>query len=188
MEQGFYGDVDSSNDVMTVQERCRDYYKIGTFVVIMNIDTSPFVYQVQREANQSVSDDGVSQTIINVKPPERITLQPGQTRLVPAYEADLMIKALIDKIVNANRSKDLSDEKTPRESVMDPQTQKKYIALIYQGQKDFLTDYNSDKPIDDLAVDYKAEAEKLRSEIRELKKEKDEPTEPAKQLTGRPAK
>jgi hypothetical protein len=210
-DESYYGQESTADEVKTVQERCREYYKMGKFVVVMNIDTQPFVYQVQRVENQMVTDDGVSQTTTNLKNPERITLQPGQTRLVPAYEADLMIKALIDKIVYSNRRADEADGRSPRESVMDPQTQHKYIKQIYQGTKDFFAEYNNtlkkssvlddledneelDKAKDDAKkakADMelaKIEADNLRRELEDLKKERNESEEPAKRPPGRPPK
>jgi hypothetical protein len=177
MNDEYYGQATTADEVKTVQERCREYYKMGKFVVVMNIDTHPFMYQVQRVENQMVSDDGVSQTIVNMKNPERITLQPGQTRLVPAYEADLMVKALIDKIVYSNRHIDELKGNTPKESVMDPSTQHKYIKQIYQGTRDFLEDYNTSinkqSVLDDLdeATNTNAELDRARSEANELRKE-----------------
>jgi hypothetical protein len=91
--------------------------------------------------------------ITNVKNPERITMQPGATRLVPAYEADLMIKASIDKMVYANRSKIIADAGTPKESVSDPDTQRKYIESIYQGKRDFMSEYNESLKKPDVSGD-----------------------------------
>lgn len=157
MNEDYYGQTVSSNELKTVQERCREFYNIGDFVVIMNIDTLPFVYQVQRAENQSFDDDGVHRSIVNVKNPERITLQPGETRLVPAYEADLMIKALIDKLVYSNRSKIIAAEGTPNESVSDPETQRRYIKQIYQGKRDFMQEYNDSIKKPDVSGDLEDE-------------------------------
>ena len=163
MNEEYYGQTTSSTEIKTVQERCREYYAIGDFVVVMNVDTEPFVYQVQRTENQSFDQpDPVHMNVTNVKNPERITMQPGDTRLVPAYEADLMIKALIDKLVYRNRGKVIAESGTPRESVSDPDTQNKYIAEIYQGKRDFMQEFNESLKKPDVSKDLE-----------------DEPTEPA---------
>lgn len=177
MDEEYYGATTASNEEMTVQERCREFYKIGEFVVVMNIDTKPFVYQVQRVENQSVNDEGVHQNIENIKPPERIIMQPGDMRLVPAYEADLMIKALIDRLVYSGRAIHIEAHKhddqpePPKESVRDPATQRKYIKAIYQGKRDFLDEFNSKKSeLDDDELDeVKEENERLKAELEKLK-------------------
>jgi hypothetical protein len=158
MDEDYYGKPAKDNEQKTVQERCREYYAIGDFVVVMNIDTNPFAYQVQRVENQSFDQpDTVHMNITNVKNPERITMQPGETRLVPAYEADLMIKALMDKIVYANRGKIISESGTPKESVSDPDTQRKYISSIYQGKRDFMQEYNDSLKKPDVSGDLEDE-------------------------------
>lgn len=199
MDTDYYGAPTTTNEEMTVQERCREFYKIGAFVVVMNIDTMPFVYQVQRAENQSVNDEGVHQNISNIKPPERITMQPGDTRLVPAYEADLMIKALIDKLVYTHREKHIALHKNdeqpdpPKESVRDPFTQRKYIELIYQGQRDFMEEFNKTKKtaLDDLGESelekLREEKAKLEQELAKLRIEKDDPVTATPRRPGRPA-
>lgn len=157
MNEDYYGQVNSSDEQKTIQERCREFYGINEFVVVMNIDTLPYVYQVQRIENQSFDEsDSPHMNITNIKPPERIIMQTGETRLVPAYEADLMIKGLIDKIVYRNREKIIVDskgEESPRESVADPSTQRKYIGEIYQGKRDFLSEYNDSLKKPDVSGD-----------------------------------
>lgn len=177
MHNDYYGQSNSDNEIKTVQERCREFYSVADFVIIMNIDTQPFVYQIQRPENQSVNEDGVHKNIYDVKPPERIIMQPGDTRLVPAYEADLMIKSLIDKIVYSKRAiviaanKGKETQEPPRESVMDPETQRKYIREIYQGKRDFLEEYNNSLKNHDVAKDLE-----------------DEPPTTAPRRPGRPAR
>lgn len=139
---GFYDNLD--NNIKTVHERCRDYYSPADFVVIMNIDTLPFTYTIQRPENVTIHQpSAVEKELYYTKDPDTITLQPGQTRMVPAYEADWAIKCLIDRLVLRHRGKDLEEGKTPKESAMDPATQHKYIKQIYQGKKDFMTEYNA---------------------------------------------
>lgn len=186
-----------NDEEKTVQERCREYYPIGSFVVVMNIDTQPHVYQVQRIENQAVNEEGVHRNIENVKPAERITMQPGDMRLVPAYEADLMIKSLMDRIIYRNRAKHIELHKhdetptPPTESVRDPATQRKYISAIYQGTRNFLDEFNS-KHKEQMTDDIKAENMRLKEELERLKKaqgnEDNEPKEDAPRRPGRPSK
>ena len=158
MNEDYYGQTNSSQEQKTVQERCREFYAIGDFVVVMNIDTTPLVYQVQRVENQSFDQpDPVHMNTTNVKNPERITMQPGDTRLVPAYEADLMVKALMDKMVYRNRSKIIAKEGTPKESVSDPDTQRKYISEVYQGKRDFMEEFNKSVQKPDVSGDLEDE-------------------------------
>lgn len=157
MAEEYYGQPSADNEIKTVQERCREFYAINDFVVVMNIDRFPFVYQVQRVENQSFDQpDPVHMNITNIKNPERIILQPAESRLVPAYEADLMIKSLMDKIVYRDRAQTIVDsngEETPKDSVMDPATQRKYIKKIYQGKRDFMQEYNDSLKKPDVAKD-----------------------------------
>jgi hypothetical protein len=165
MAEEYYGQsqISGSMDIKTVQERCREYYAISDFVVVMNIDTEPFAYQIQRPENFDYEQpDPVTMNVVMTKPPERIVLQPGETRLCPAYEADLMIKNLMDKMIYRSRGSAISEAKEKgeenvniKESVMDPETQHRYIKEIYQGKKDFLHEYNQsiDKVKSDVAKD-----------------------------------
>ena len=158
IQDDYYGRPAKDNEQKTVQERCREYYAIGDHVIVMNIDTQPFVYQVQRIENQSFDQpDSVHMNITNIKNPIRITLQAGETHLCPAYEADIMIKALIDKMVYSNRGKIIAESGTPKESVSDPDTQRKYIEAIYQGKRDFINEYNQSLKKPDVSGDLEDE-------------------------------
>lgn len=138
---GFYDDLNMN--VKTMAERCREYYKPEDFVVIMNIDTEPFSYIIQRPENVVIHQpSNVTKELYYAKDPDKITLQVGQTRLVPAYEADHFIKQLVDKMVLENRGKIIAEGNTPTESAMDPSVQHKYIKQIYQGKRDFMDEYN----------------------------------------------
>jgi hypothetical protein len=141
---GFYDSQDDS--IKTVHERCREYYSPAEFVVVMNIDTEPFTYTIQRPENVTIHQPSpVEKELYYLKDPDTITLQPGQTRMVPAYEADHIIKQLMDRIVLRRRGKVIEDGGTPKESVMDPATQRKYITQIYQGKRDFMSEYNDSR-------------------------------------------
>lgn len=139
---GFY---DNDNmDQKTMYERCREYYAPEEFVVVMNIDIIPFTYVIQRPENVTIHQPSqVTKELYYTKDPDVITLQPGQTRMVPAYEADAVIKQLVDNIVMRNRAKIIDETgKNPQESTKDPTTQHKYIKQIYQGKRDFMNEYN----------------------------------------------
>lgn len=130
-------------DVKTLPERLREYYKPEDFVVIMNIDTKPLGYSIQRPENVRIHQPSpVTKELYYDKDPDQITLEPGDTRLCPAYEADWAIKQIIDVIVIGNRAQVALDGKTPTESAMDPSTQHKYIKKIFQGKRDFMSEYN----------------------------------------------
>jgi hypothetical protein len=133
----------ANNDVKTMVERCRDYYAPEDFVIVMNIDTKPFTYDIQRPENVIINQtSSVTSELYYKANPDHIVLEPGQTRLCPAYEADHIIKQLVDVIVLRNRGKIIADGGTPQESAVDPATQNKYIRMIFQGKKDFMQDYN----------------------------------------------
>lgn len=139
---GFYDNLDMN--VKTMAERCREYYAPEEFVVVMNIDTEPFKYQIQRPENVVIHQpSNVTKELYYSKDPDVVTLEVAQTRLVPAYEADHVIKQLVDKMVLRNRGKIIADGGTPSESGMDPSVQHKYITQIYQGKKDFMSEYNN---------------------------------------------
>ena len=137
----FYDNQDGS--MKTMHERCREYYAPEEFVVVMNIDTEPFTYMQQRPENVQINNpSAMTKELYYLKDPDVITLTPGQTRMVPAYEADNFIKQLTDKMVLRNRQKVIEGGNNPSESAMDPQTQHKYIQAIFQGKKDFMNEYN----------------------------------------------
>lgn len=141
MASSVYDSLDMN--VKTVAERCREYYKPQDFVMIMNIDTEPFTYTIQRPDNVVINQPSpVTKELYYSKEPDNITLAPGQTRLVPAYEADWFIKSLMDKMIFRNRKKIIDEGNTPSESATDPSTQHRYIKQIYQGKKDFMSEYN----------------------------------------------
>lgn len=138
---GYYDNLDMN--VKTMAERCREYYSPEEFVIVMNIDTEPFLYQIQRPENVQIHQpSNVTKELYYLKDPDSVTLESGKTRLVPAYEADHFIKQIVDKIVLRSRGKIIEEGQTPSESAMDPATQHKYIKQIYQGKKDFMSEYN----------------------------------------------
>jgi len=141
MASSYYDNLDMN--VKTVAERCREYYKPADFVVIMNIDDEDFSYTIQHPENVVINQPSpVTKELYYSKEPDNVTMKPGQTRLVAAYEADWMIKSLMDKMIFRNRAKVIAEGNTPSESAVDPATQHRYIKQIYQGKKDFMDEYN----------------------------------------------
>lgn len=141
---GFYDQVNM--EIKTVHERCRDYYQPEDFVIVENIDAEPLTYTIQRPENVSIHQPSpVEKELYYTKDPDTVTLKPGQSRLVPAYEADWMIKCLIDKLVLRRRAQAQSRGETPAESAMDPTTQHRYIRLIFKGKRDFVNEYNGQR-------------------------------------------
>lgn len=136
---------DNNNmDIKTMAERCREYYNPEDFVVIMNPDIEPFTYVIQRPENVNITQpSAMTKELYYLKDPDLVMLNPGQTRMVPAYEADHVIKQLVDKMVFRNREKIATETgQTPNESTNDPATQHKYVKQIYQGKKDFMEEFN----------------------------------------------
>lgn len=155
---GFYDNVDMN--VKQMSERCREYYLPEEYVVVMNIDREPFTYTIQRPENVQIHQPStVEKELYYTKEPETITLQPGQTRLVPAYESDYIIKQLTDKIVLSGRGKIIADGGTPKESTGDPSTQHKYIQAIFQGKKNVISEYNQE------VSDNESQAEQVEKEL-----------------------
>ena len=131
-------------DQKTMYERCREYYAPEDFVVVQNIDTEDFTYVIQRPEHVMINQPSqVTKELYYTKDPDVVTLQPAQTRMVPAYEADHLIKQLVDKIVFRNRKNVEATGATPQESTNDPATQHKYIKQIFRGKRDFMSEFNA---------------------------------------------
>ena len=167
----YYDTQDSS--VKTVPERCREYYQPEDFVQVQNIDTQPFTYVIQRPENVLIHQPTtVTSELYYKKDPDTITLEVGQTRLCPAYEADHIIKQLMDKIIISNRQKVIAKGETPKESAIDPAVQHFYIKKIFQGKRDFMSEYNKNLVSDEArreAMEKELEAEsKLTLKEKEL--------------------
>lgn len=149
-------------DQKTMFERCREYYNPEDFVVVMNVDVEPFTYVQQRPENVKIHQPSqVTKEVYYTKDPDVITINPGQTRMVPAYEADNFIKLLTDKMVLRGRAKYIAETgENPKESTSDPATQHKYIKMIYQGKKDFMAEYNQQtQQIESVNSELKSELE-----------------------------
>lgn|ERR1035437_167843 len=142
----YYGAPEAS-DNKTLRDRCRDLYAPEDFVTVINIDTSPITYQFMPPEHQKIFQPApYAQEIHNVKPPKRVTLQPGETKLCPAYEADLMIEALVKQITSKRTQRKIdAGELEPRLATSnwsDPQIQISLIKDIFQGKQDLVSKYN----------------------------------------------
>ena len=158
-EESYYG-APSDSSVKMIRERLRELYDPEDFVTVINIDTQPVTYQFAApQDTETFSDYPGHKNTIQKRPPQRITLQPGDTKLVPAYEADQMIEATVKQIaINRIQAKIDSGELDKRVGVADwtdPYFQNETIKNIFLGKKDILNDYNV-KPVDvskDLELD-----------------------------------
>lgn len=152
MEEASYYGAPQDSSVKMIRERLRDLYDPEDFVTVINVDTQPVTYQFAApQDTETFSDYPGHKNTIQKRPPQRITLQPGDTKLVPAYEADQMIEATVKQIaVSRVQAKIDSGELDKRVGVADwtnPYFQTELIKQIFIGKKDILNDYNT-KPAD----------------------------------------
>lgn len=142
----YYGaPVDS--DSKSFGERLRDYYSDSDFVRIQNIDTKSVSYQFQTVENEVFTQPAphLGETY-HKNPPQVVTLQPGQTKLCPAAEADAFMTTLIKQITSRKTHDDI--EKgivAPWQSSnwSDPATQKRIIEQALVGKEDLIGQYNA---------------------------------------------
>jgi len=146
-EQVYYGqDADAGRQV-TLRERLRQKYEPEDFVTVINADTQPITYQFASPADQETYSDypGHKNTIMR-KPPRRLTIQPGVTKLCPAYEADQFIEAGIKQIAMRRVNTQVKDGKLDVQRATadwtDPIFQEEMIAKFFMGKKDILSQYN----------------------------------------------
>lgn len=147
MEEASYYGAPNDSSVKMIRERLRDLYDPEDFVTVINVDTKPITYQFAAPQDlETFSDYPGHKNTIQKRPPQRITLQPGDTKLVPAYEADQMIEATVKQIaVSRVQAKIDSGELDKRVGVADwtnPYFQTEMIKQIFVGKKDILNEYN----------------------------------------------
>jgi hypothetical protein len=131
---------------LTLGERLRTYYEDTDFVTVQNTDIRPITYQFAAPGDIETYSayPGDKNTVVK-RPPSVITLEPGQTKLCPAYEADLMIENLIKQITSRKVADDVTAGKVKPWSTakwLDPNIQKKLIEEIFIGKEDVLATYN----------------------------------------------
>jgi len=146
-EQVYYGqDADAGRQV-TLRERLRQKYDPEDFVTVINADTKPITYQFASPADQETFSDypGHKNTIMR-KPPRRLTIQPGVTKLCPAYEADQFIEVGIKQMamrgLNSQVDAGKLDSHKATADWTDPNFQEAMIAKFFMGKKDILNSYN----------------------------------------------
>jgi hypothetical protein len=144
-EPSYYG-APSQTDNKTLGERLRDYYDPEDFVTVQNVDSKPLSYQFMDPKNEQFFQAAphLSETVQS-KPPIVETLQPGQTKLCPAFEADRMLETLIKQITSSKTSRLIAEGKyQPWQSAnwSDPRTQKSIIEEAFLGKEDLIGNYN----------------------------------------------
>jgi len=150
-EQSYYG-APTDSSVKMIRERLRELYDPEDFVTVINVDTNPVTYQFAApQDSETFSDYPGHKNTIQKRPPQRITLQPGDTKLVPAYEADQMIEATVKQVamsrIQAKIDAGEIDKRVGVADWTDPYFQNTLISQIFIGKKDILSDYNS-KPVE----------------------------------------
>lgn len=160
MQNDTYYGAPSDSGVKMIRERLRDRYDPEDFVTVINIDTSPVTYQFAAPQDiETYSEYPGHKDTVQKRPPQRITLQPGDTKLVPAYEADMMIEVLIKQLA-MHTLQDKLDAGTITKNPMgntadwtDPLFQESMIKQIFVGKRDILNDYNSRPVATEVAKD-----------------------------------
>lgn len=146
MADEYYG-APTDTSIQTLGQRLREYYDPQDFVSVINIDTAPITYQFTTPNDiETFSDYPGHKETIQKAPPQRVTLQPGETKLCPAYEADLMIENLIKQMTNRSVANDIKSGKSAgwqSANWTDPVLQEKFIKSIFLGKKDIVGAYNS---------------------------------------------
>jgi hypothetical protein len=157
MDDDYYGAPSSLSSGKSLGERLRDLYSADDFVKVMNIDTQPVTYQFAKPSDlETFSDYPGHKDTVQHNPPKRFTLKPGETKLCPAHEADMVIGVLIKQISTKETvNKIETGEYKPAQSTnwSDPEIQEKLIRQIYLGKQDILGNYNSDANTQKESVD-----------------------------------
>lgn len=148
MNDTYYG-APSDSDTKTLGERLRDFYDPEDFVTVINVDTEPIKYQFTSPTDIETFSDypGHKDTIVR-RPPQVVTLQPGETKLCPAYEADLMIENLIKQMTFKKTQDDIDAKRVVSSQTAnwtDPSVQNKLIKEIFLGKRDVIGSYNKEK-------------------------------------------
>lgn len=146
MQQDYYG-APSNSDVKMIRERLRDLYDPEDFVTVINIDTKPVKYQFMAPQDiETLQSSPTDKNTVMRRPPQVVTLQPGDTKLCPAYEADMMIEATIKQIamskLNARVENEELSDRVATTDWTDPFFQTSTIKQIFVGKKDILNMYN----------------------------------------------
>lgn len=146
MQQDYYG-APANTEVKMIRERLRELYEPEDFVTVINIDAKPVKYQFMAPQDiETLQSSPTDKNTVMRRPPQVIVMQPGDTKLCPAYEADMMIEATVKQIamskLNARvNSGEISDQAATTDWT-DPYFQISMIKQIFVGKKDILNMYN----------------------------------------------
>lgn len=156
MENNDYYGAPSNANVKPIRERLRGLYDPEDFVTVINIDTKPVKYQFAAPQDQETYSDhpGHKNTVMK-RPPQVVTLGPGETKLCPAYEADHMIETLIKQIAISRVEEKVASGELDRQRATadwtDPYLQTSLIEQIFLGKKDILNMYNESVPVEEVS-------------------------------------
>lgn len=142
----YYGAPEDQSTSKTLGERLRDKYEPEDFVEVMNIDTQPLKYQFTSPSDlETFSDYPGHKDTIQKHPPQVVVLQPGERKLVPAYEADRMLTVLIKQIAVRNTANQIGSGSVVRWQTTnwnDPKLQEEILRQALLGKEDVLGMYN----------------------------------------------
>lgn len=131
----------------SIYDRLRDYYDDGDFVSVMNVDTEPIRYQFATPVGyETYSAYPGHKDTRQPNPPQVVTLQPGQLKLCPAYEADLMIVNLIKQMATKITSRKIKEgeyQAWQSTNWSDPILQKTLIERIFKGKQNLVGEANA---------------------------------------------
>lgn len=146
-DENYYG-APTDSSIQTLGQRLREYYAPEDFVTVINVDNTPITYQFTNPTDiETFSDYPGHKDTIQKAAPQRVTLNPGDTKLCPAYEADLMIENLIKQITSKAVRKEIDSGQAVKwqsANWSDPNVQEKLIKEIFLGKKDIVGAYNKD--------------------------------------------
>lgn len=146
-ESNYYGAPSDAEKTVNIRERLRQYYDPEDFVTVINADTKPVRYQFASPTSiETLSSGPGDKNTIMHRPPQVVVLQPGETKLCPAYEADMMIENTIKQIAMASLEQrvesGLIDKNRATFDWTDPNFQRKWIDKIFLGKEDIIGKYN----------------------------------------------
>ncbi len=157
MQPATYYGAPSSSDNKSLGERLRDYYQPDQFVTVQNIDNKPLSYQFMDPKNEQFTQSApYNGETYQTAPPSIVTLQPGQTKLCPAFEADRMLETLIKQITSSKTARLIKDgtyQPWQAANWSDPQTQTAVLKDAFLGVEDLVGQYNKQVPKADVSKD-----------------------------------
>lgn len=129
-----------ASDAMPIKERLREYYGPGDFVTVKNIDHRPLTYIFVDPSSIEYDQPAphLSETRMT-KPPQRITMEPGEIKLCPAFEADSMLENLIKQITASGAAQ---REKHFVADWSNGATQKEILKDAFLGKRDLISQAN----------------------------------------------